>query len=93
MKFLLWCMVVVGLLPCVLLALAGLAYWRQAAKRDSFGSSDVLVHDEYFQIGTGSWSCQLYPRLWAFALLALGVMALVVALVALLHVPKNSGAG
>jgi hypothetical protein len=91
MKALLWLLVAVGLLPCVFLALAGLPYWRLVGRRQSLGSGDVLVHDEYFRVEAGFFSLEIYPRLWAFVVLGLGVLAIVVALVALLHVPKSPG--
>jgi hypothetical protein len=91
MKALLWSLIMIGLLPCVFVGVAGLVYWRQVAQHKSWRSPDVFIHD--FRFGIGPWSCELYPRLWAYALLALGVVATLVALAVLLHVPKNGSAG
>ena len=89
MKVILWTLISVGLLPCLFLAMQGIVYWRyQRFVRNEFHIGDWFVHDEYFRIRVGPYSCDLYPRLWAFALLAAGIIAIFVALVVLLHFPK-----
>ena len=88
MKALLWGWVLTGLLPCIFLAVSGLVHWQQMRllkRAQQVGGG--ITHDSYFRVGIGAFTCELHPRSWAFMLLAVGIIAVIVALVALLHVP------
>lgn len=94
LKVVIWCLTIVGLTPAVFLAFAALVFGllrnptavispdappelRTVALRDSF----------WFQIGpirVEEW----HPRVWAGVVLAVGIASIVIALIALLHVPR-----
>ncbi len=91
MKILLWSCVSLGLLPCMFLAWQGYVYFRFLAFQRQFASMHGgFIHDSYFRIKLGNWEAELYPRLWAFTLLTAGIIAIILSLIVLLHVPSNS---
>jgi hypothetical protein len=85
MKVVLWCLV--GLLPCILIAWQCLAYRQMWAIEQRIPyARPGTIHHQYFRLQLGTWTLEMYPRLWAFALLAAGIIAIVVSLIVLLHV-------
>lgn len=90
MKVILWCLVSIGLMPCAWIALQWCAYRRLLAlERLAPGAGEGYIHDRYISLQVGEWSLQMYPRPWAFALIAMGIMVIVASLVSLLHVPTR----
>ena len=89
MKIVLWSLLGIGLLPCIFVAFQGLMYLQflQLMRRLPTVFRRGILHDSYFRIQVGTWEFELYPRLWAFALLTAGIIAIVASLIVLLHVP------
>lgn len=92
MKIFAWCVVGVGLLPCIWIGLMGLILRQQMALIERTlgmyrNSPNVHWHDPYYRVQFGVGTLELYPRLWAIMLLMGGIVAIIVALVFLMHVP------
>jgi hypothetical protein len=93
MKVAIWCWVGIGLLPCALIAWQYFTYRQMSAIEQQLPyARSGSIHHRYFRVQIGLWPLEMYPRLWAFALLAAGIVAIVVSLVILLHVRSSESA-
>ena len=98
MKTLAWCVIGAGLLPCIWIGLMGLLLLQQMALTERVlgmyrNSPNVHWHDPYYRIQIGFVTLEMYPRVWAVSLLLGGILAIIVALVFLMHVPLGGANG
>lgn len=95
MKAALWCLVSIGMLPCIYIAFGGMIYRQHLIMQQRLQSMypGRILHDQYFRIHWGYLKVDLYPRLWAFALLTAGIIAVIASLVVLLHCPLGDTNG
>jgi hypothetical protein len=95
LKAVIWCLTIIGLTPAMVLAVAALAFgWLSSPSiaippEEASGTRLVLRSSTWFQIGPiriDDW----HPRVWAAAIIAVGIVLIMLALFALLHVPREA---
>ena len=85
-KLVIWIFTLIGLAPSIAVAMASLSMLLVARRMSQLrytASTEVYLHDSYFEIG--GWRIGMTPQYWSVALLFLGIIMIVVALAALLR--------
>lgn len=97
-KIAIWVFILAGLTPAVLLAFISYAMQlgnqqitlRQFARSPQPDLPEIIfVHDTYLKIAGQRWELAIYPRIWASSIVVAGVLAVVIGLFFLLHVPQS----
>lgn len=90
-KTVIWIFILAGLLPAAWLAFISHSMHAGVHRqRDQLPQPDaIFVHDTYIEIAGQRWQLPIYPRSWTSSIIVAGILAVVIGLFFLLHVPQS----